>query len=234
LNRSFSPPAIAHDGTIYFGSEDRHLYAINRDGSQRWRFGTGGQARSPSIGLDGTIYFANDRVESLSAVDDTALPGSKLFALNPDGTERWSAVLEGPIGASPVAIGFDGTIYVTSGQGIYAFDPAGSLLAKHLPGSGQTPIVAGDGSIYVVSRYIYALDALGGLKWEYQMKNGTGTAPAIGFDGTIYAGANDYSSSPYHVLAFVELGGNNGGYHASPWPQERGDRANTGRARARP
>ena len=36
-----SSPAIGADGTIYVGSEDDKLYAINPDGSQKWAFSTG-------------------------------------------------------------------------------------------------------------------------------------------------------------------------------------------------
>jgi hypothetical protein len=70
--------------------------------------------------------------------------------------------------------------------------------------------------------------------WSAVLEGNVAASPAIGFDSTVYAGASDDSGGPYNVLAFVELGTNNGGYHASPWPKERGGRANTGRARARP
>ena len=36
-----SSPAIGRDGTIYVGSLDNSLYAINPDGSQKWEFETG-------------------------------------------------------------------------------------------------------------------------------------------------------------------------------------------------
>ncbi|MDP6716694.1 MAG: PQQ-binding-like beta-propeller repeat protein, partial [SAR202 cluster bacterium] len=38
----FSSPAIGVEGTIYVGSWDNSLYAINPDGSQSWSFQTGG------------------------------------------------------------------------------------------------------------------------------------------------------------------------------------------------
>jgi outer membrane protein assembly factor BamB len=42
LFRYPSPPAIAEDGTIYFASEDNHLYALDPDGRVRCRFATAG------------------------------------------------------------------------------------------------------------------------------------------------------------------------------------------------
>lgn len=227
-----SAPAIGLDGTIYFGSVDRHLYALNPDGSERWRFGTGGPVRSPSIGADGTIYFANDRVEAPGSF--TRLSDARMYALNPDGTERWSAGVEGGVHAAP-AIGVDGSVYLgtTNTEGrIYVFASDGSLLRRLRPGSSGTPIVAGDGSIYLgtFGHFVYALNADGTLKWEYGMKGSSGLAPAIGLDGAVYAGSHD--GARYKIQAFSELGANNGGYYRAPWPQSRGDRANTGRARA--
>ena len=49
----FSSPAIGADGTLYVGSSDGNLYAINSDGTQKWAFLTGGSvSSSPAIGAD--------------------------------------------------------------------------------------------------------------------------------------------------------------------------------------
>ena len=37
----YSNPAIGGDGTIYVGSCDHKLYAINPDGTEKWRYSTG-------------------------------------------------------------------------------------------------------------------------------------------------------------------------------------------------
>ncbi len=56
-----SSPAIDSDGTIYIGSGDDKLYAINPDGTKKWEFLTGDPVWSPpSIGSDGTIYVGSD------------------------------------------------------------------------------------------------------------------------------------------------------------------------------
>ena len=60
-----SAPTIANDGAVVFGSDDGHLYALNPDGTLRWKYpaaGSIGAVRSkPAIGPDGVIYFgAND------------------------------------------------------------------------------------------------------------------------------------------------------------------------------
>ena len=76
-----SSAAIGQDGTIYIGSTDFNLYALNPDGSLKWQFATGDAVESsPAIASDGTIYV-----------------GSKdhnVYAVNPDDPEmgfcyRW-------------------------------------------------------------------------------------------------------------------------------------------------
>ena len=55
---SDSSPAIAPDGTIYFGTFAGTLWAVNPDGSRNWTFKTGTEIKSsPAVGTDGTIYF---------------------------------------------------------------------------------------------------------------------------------------------------------------------------------
>jgi outer membrane protein assembly factor BamB len=145
-------PTVGPDGTIYVGGDG--IYALNPDGTLRWRFATGGHVgTAPTLLADGTIvagaqdnmiygltpsgakrwdFRAGDDVESTAAVadDGTLYVGSddqKLYALSPDGGLRWAFNAGGDIRASP-AIGLDGTIYVGSFDGLmYAIRPDGTL-----------------------------------------------------------------------------------------------------------
>ena len=56
-----SSPAIGSDGTVYVGSNDNKLYAINgKSGVKLWEFETGAPVRSsPGIGSDGTVYVGS-------------------------------------------------------------------------------------------------------------------------------------------------------------------------------
>ena len=59
-NEIESSPAIDLDGTIYVGSHDNFLYAINPDGMLKWKFKANDWINSsPMIGIDGTIYFGS-------------------------------------------------------------------------------------------------------------------------------------------------------------------------------
>ena len=68
-----SSPGIGADGTIYVGSGDKSLCAVNPDGTLKWSYATGGEVRSsPAIDADGTIYVGSY--------------DGKLYAVNPNGT----------------------------------------------------------------------------------------------------------------------------------------------------
>ena len=56
-----SSPAIGSDGTVYVGSADNKLYAINgKSGVKLWEFKTGHYVySSPAIGSDGTVYVGS-------------------------------------------------------------------------------------------------------------------------------------------------------------------------------
>ena len=57
----YSSPAIGPDGTVYVGSSDKKLYAINgKTGVKLWEFETGGVVRSsPAIGTGGILYVGS-------------------------------------------------------------------------------------------------------------------------------------------------------------------------------
>ena len=49
------------EGTVYIGSSDGSLYAIDSKGELKWRYQTEGWIESsPLIGADGTIYFGSN------------------------------------------------------------------------------------------------------------------------------------------------------------------------------
>lgn len=177
-----SSPVVGDDGTIYVGSRDKKLYAINADGSQKWEFATGGAVKSSSaIGFDGTIYVGSD--------------DNKLYAINADGSKKWEFVTGGAVKSSP-AFGSDGTIYVGSDDNkLYAVNGDGSKKWAFSSGGGivSSPAVGNDGTIYVGSRdnKLYALYPDGSKKWSFASDGWVESSPAIGEDGTIYVGSLD-------------------------------------------
>jgi len=179
-----SSPAIGSDGTIYFGSNDGNLYALNPDGTLKWNYTTGDTANSsPAIGSDGTIYIGSWN--------------GNVYALNPDGTLKWKYATGDwviySIASSP-AIGSDGTLYIGSEDGkVYALNPNGTLkwscsTEKDIQ-VNTSPAIGFDGTVYVGAnnRKAYALNADGTLKWNYSAGDDL-SSPAIDSDGPIYFG----------------------------------------------
>jgi outer membrane protein assembly factor BamB len=182
-DRVTSSPAIGADGTIYVGSYDHNLYAINPDGTQKWSFTTGDRVTSsPATGADGTIYVGSlDRV---------------FYAINPDGSRKWSFTTGDRVTSSP-AIGADGTIYVGSyDHNLYAINPDGSLKWAFTTGREvySSPDIGADGTIYVGSNdgNLYGINPDGTQKWTFTC-GVLGSSPAIGADGTIYVGSYDHN-----------------------------------------
>lgn len=185
-------PAYAGDGTIYIGSNDNFLYAIEAaDGSERWRFQTGGAIiSSPAVGADGTIYIGAD--------------DGVLYAVTSDGAERWTFDTGGRIRSSP-GIGPDGTVHVGSDDGaVYAVDGADGALVWEFPTDGPVlsrPAIDDAGTVDDVSddtiyfgsddTFVYAVDANGVERWRFKTEGEVRSSPAIGADGTVYIGADD-------------------------------------------
>ena len=180
-----SCPALDKDGTIYFGTsagEPSYFYAVNPDGTLKWRYWLGGGVyvkSSPAIGLDGTIYFGCE---------------NNIIALNANGSLRWQHPTGDCVYSSP-AIGDDGTVYCGCHDTyLYALYPNnGTLKWRFSTGDWirVSPCIGNDGTVYCVStdKYLYAIYPNNGtMKWKTDVY--AGTSPTVGLDGTIYAGWN--------------------------------------------
>jgi outer membrane protein assembly factor BamB len=183
-------PVIGADGTIYAGC-DQFLYAVNADGTLKWKFATGIAIEStPAIGADGTIYVGSY--------------DGNLYAVTDGGqgtvTEKWAFATGSGVFTSP-AIRTDGTIYFGSDDdNLYAVNPDGTQKWKFATGDSiefSSPAIGADGTIYVGSldNNLYALTDGGQgtvtKKWAFPIGGRMDASPAIGADGTIYVGSAD-------------------------------------------
>ncbi len=185
-----SSAALGPDGTLYFGSQDKSLYAIRPGAtvfstSLKWKFLAGDWVdAAPAVGTDGTIYAASW--------------DGKLYALRDEGTrvtKLWEYTLGAYVFSSP-AIGASGTIYVGSGDSsLYAIKPDGTLKWTYPVNDyiDSSPAVGPDERIYFGSwdGSLTAVSAEGTLVWRVVTEGGILGSPAIAADGTVYIGSRD-------------------------------------------
>ena len=174
-----STPAVGSDGTVYTGSTDGSLYALNPDGTPKWSFPTAGYIdnASPALGSNGAVYIgASDGY--LYAVDAAK------------GTLDWKFKASSPITTS-AAIGGDGTLYFHDDLNLYAVTPAGAQ-KWHVPVNGHSyasPVIASNGLIYVgTPTGMVLFDSSGNIQTTLTTSSPIDASPAIDAVGIAYFG----------------------------------------------
>ena len=128
---SLHTPGVATDGTVYVNVETGKLYAIAPNGTLRWIFqaGVGGGVDGPvSVGPDGTIYAAG----TVADPNGNGATGA-IFAIAPQGTQKWVFNQTGHLIIAGPNVGPDGNIYAIaeySGIGLFSLTPQGQLRFK--------------------------------------------------------------------------------------------------------
>ena len=144
---------ISPDGTIYFGSGDKKVYALNPDGTKKWDFLAGvtySVSSSAAIGADGTIY--------VGAGDP------KVYALDgATGAKKWEFAMGNGVDWSSPAIAADGTIYIGSTDNkLYAITSSSAGLADCLNPYIEANVVGFHGivshTLGIINVFIPALD----------------------------------------------------------------------------
>ncbi len=175
-------PAVGPDGTVYFGTEDNDgtFYAIAANGSLRWEKKLGGKAKAaPAVTSDGFVYALAD--------------GGILKAFEAaTGTEKWSATQSGNAGS--VVVGADGTVYMGTSAGLWAYNADGTLKWTN---ADALSVTERGGSLAVHGNILYAAlrgkagcaavnIATGGKLWQVKTTKGDCYHPVVDQDGNVY------------------------------------------------
>ncbi len=113
-------PAVAGDGTVFRNLTPNSFIATYPDGSPRWSLTVAepnfeASLDPPAIALDGTAYFTG-RFNGTDAA---------VFAIAPEGAERWRFVAPGGAGPHPAIIDGNGLVIFATRRGqIIALSPA--------------------------------------------------------------------------------------------------------------
>ena len=91
-----SSPAIGSDGTVYVGSYDKKLYAINgKSGVKLWEFETGGEViSSPAIGSDGTVYVGSSDKKLYAIKTDSKGPAKSPWPMRGQNARHTGRVMK--------------------------------------------------------------------------------------------------------------------------------------------
>jgi outer membrane protein assembly factor BamB len=177
-----SSPTVA-GGTVYYGSEDSRVYALDAaTGRLRWSYTTGGGVYASPAVAGGIVYIGSD--------------DGKLYALSAaTGHLRWSYDTRYAVESTPVLAG--GTVYFGSwDHKVFALSAATGRLRWSYSAQGavvSSPAVAG-GTVYFGSfdHKVYALDAADGrLRWSYTTGSPVFSSPAVAGE-TVYIGSEDH------------------------------------------
>jgi outer membrane protein assembly factor BamB len=183
-----SSPALASDGTIYVGSDSTNFYALNPDGTQKWRLDRNGAWYSPTVAPSGRIYVGSGPTEN------------RLYAINPDnGSVQWTFPTGGAVTTKPAVSSNGAHIYFGSDDGyVYAVNSNGGQEWKFNTFSAvkSSPALSNSGNyLYFGSSTstgdFFALHAdNGNLAWvnskpSYQAFR---SSPVVGPDGSVYVG----------------------------------------------
>jgi len=177
-----SSPALAPDGTIYFGTFTGRLWALEPDGSTKWVFKAGREIRSsPAIAADGTIYFGSrDRT---------------LYALTPSGTVKWTFKSEAWIDSSPALSSEGQVLFGSWDKRLYALSADGKKQWEFLTDAPvvSSPAIGMDGTIYFGSHdgKLYAVNPAGQKKWEYVTAGAIASSPALQGSDCLYFTSTD-------------------------------------------
>jgi len=190
-------PAVASDGTVYFGAQNGALYCLAAGGLLNWTFCPEGLRvgidSTPTLGDNGRIYFAASK--------------NGFYCLNNDGSIEWSYPISQFCYTSPILFS-DGSVafHEMTGDGpvLTRLEPDGSRRwSVPLPGTTQAPTSSPaadqDGNIFLTSKEFDAsmstfcfqfarIDSDGNYAPLSSELAAVGYAggPCIGQDGTIY------------------------------------------------
>ncbi len=190
-----SSPSVV-DGVVYFGSQDKNVYAIGAwSGSLIWKYATGGVIESSPAVVNGKLYIGVDDgyLYCLDVTKGTLL--WKTFINSNREYSYGSVVLK----SSPAIMG--NTVYIGSLDGnLYAIDANSGNIMWKTPTNGpveSSPAVA-NGSVFFTSEepstgILYRVDAgSGDVIWKQQLPY-----------ETQFTGGNEMLASPSVAAGMV-------------------------------
>ena len=178
INHYVSP--AASDGKIFSAGGDPAIYCVNiSNQSILWTFNTSGKITTTPAIEDGVVFFAT---------------GSRMHAVDMDGSEVWNHSLSGTISSPAIAYG---KVYIGSSDGVfYCFNATdgNEVWNKSVNGAIDSSPAVADGTVYFGTNTghgtVYALNATDGtLRWSYDTGDYIMSSPSVS-DGIMFIGSD--------------------------------------------
>lgn len=193
-------------GYLYFGSLDYNIYALNPNGTLRWKTGLFGSVWSTPV-IDfkkGVIYIATDNVNA----------EFNLYALEQDtGTIIWRKYSSFAFLATPRLSLATGELYIADkGGNVFMIDAESGRIIHRFDMNDTSGIMSSptfhreNGLLYSIanSGLLIAYDMNSkDIKWELNLgksDRGSNSSPYIGRDGILYVGAGNGTVFKIHPL----------------------------------
>jgi outer membrane protein assembly factor BamB len=178
-------PSIGHDGAVYFGAENGIFYAVNPDGTERWRF------VQPMVNIQTQAAIRGDGAVIFGCDDGW------LYAVK-DGVELWRFDAGSQL-RSTAALDRSGHAYFGTYNGtVFCLNtnPTPPTVAWSVETGwvGSSPMLGPDGTIYVGTRtctFCALNPADGSVKWSYSTGGDVDSTAAISDNGRVYVSSSD-------------------------------------------
>jgi outer membrane protein assembly factor BamB len=170
---------IVDMGTVFVGSDDNNLYAIDAaTGNLKWQYPALGKVYTPAA-KDGLVFAASF--------------DNYIYALDPNGNLRWKTNMGSSTASPPIA--YNNILYGGFDKNIYAIYMINGTVKWKYTADGtieSTPAIS-QGIVYTGSNddKIYALDAGNkNLRWSYATGGSIASSPSV-INGIVYVGSKD-------------------------------------------
>lgn len=202
---SFWGSPIVANGTVFAGSADNRLYAIDAESGQLdWEFEANHRIETTPAYADDTVYVASYDKHLYALSADT---GEKQWELETDGLVRSSPKVVGDtvyIGAgchnlacqwygdNPPEAGWVYAIDVETGEVDWVFEPGNEVLGTPAVGKRSVYIGSSDGNLYALDR------SSGEEQWRYGTRDWVWASPTLAFGSVFFT---DWDAKAYAVDA---------------------------------
>ncbi len=198
----FSTPLVSADGTIYIGTPEGNVFAVNPDSTIKWKVPVGDNIwQSLSIDLDENLYVVDN--------------SRTLHCISSKGTIKWSLTDDRFTSYPSAVISFspDGKTLYLPGSTVTLISLDLSTLAIKWEfgerGTATQPMVDSNENIYVLTKIdsihngkfsVFSINKMGEINWSYPCDddNSRMNTPTIDKQGNIYVAYDALYSFNYH------------------------------------